>query len=654
MHKVSDEQDLIPYTPSPLRGERLLVLAPHPDDEVIGCGGLLALHRQEKRQVKVVVATDGRRAEGEGDEAYVSVRELETNRGLELLDVENATFLKFADRALEDHHEALVSQLRTLITGFRPDLIAVTGPVEIHPDHRALARALIAVFQQRPSDAGHDAMIRIAFYEISQPFRPNTLIDISSVAEKKYAAILRHESQIAIRGYRDFAAGLNRYRSMTLDQCEYAEGYFVVNAKDLRLLPESELALRMMGIKAPVNFPTSVTSTSNISVVIRTRDRQTMLEEAIASVRRASLEAQIVVVDDGSTRPAVVPEDAGTALVRTEGVGRSEAMNRGVAEAGGEWIAFLDDDDLFFAEHLEVLAKAASSSDASVAGYYTDAVSTEYELLPSGETIAKQTLRTYARDFDRTRLLFDNYIPLNTLLVRRTDFLEVGGFDPGFDLFEDWDFLLRLTRKGPLRRIARVTCEVRHFAGSSSAVLAQRESSSEFRDAKIRIWQKHPEALQSDNLIKFVAGVKADASALFSETVDLRGRSRHLEGDVDRIDRERRQLLEAHDASDRRVADLSSRLDEAQKTIPIVADRIRTEMQMEINRAEGNAFELKKLLDDSHRVNRDREIAISEKDEAIETLYDEIRRLNGMLQTIYTSRTWRLHKLAERMRGRRA
>ena len=73
------EAEAIPYEPALLRGERLLVLAPHPDDEVIGCGGLVALHLREGRAVRVVVATDGAQA-GAAD-----VRQQESRRALDRL-----------------------------------------------------------------------------------------------------------------------------------------------------------------------------------------------------------------------------------------------------------------------------------------------------------------------------------------------------------------------------------------------------------------------------------------------------------------------------------------------------------------------------------------------------------------------------------------
>jgi hypothetical protein len=73
------ESFAIPYEPARLRGERLLVLAPHPDDEVIGCGGLVAQHLREKRTIRILVATDGAQA---GDAA---TREEESRRSLETL-----------------------------------------------------------------------------------------------------------------------------------------------------------------------------------------------------------------------------------------------------------------------------------------------------------------------------------------------------------------------------------------------------------------------------------------------------------------------------------------------------------------------------------------------------------------------------------------
>src|ERR1700759_525793 len=143
---MRDEDGELPRA-TELRGERLLVLAPHPDDEAIGCGGLIALHLAERRQVRVVIATDGAAATQAADpDAYRAQREQESLRGLALLAGSDARmpqvdFLRHPDRQLAAQQDALRAQLRELLVEFRPDLIAVTSPIELHVDHRALCGA---------------------------------------------------------------------------------------------------------------------------------------------------------------------------------------------------------------------------------------------------------------------------------------------------------------------------------------------------------------------------------------------------------------------------------------------------------------------------------------------------------------------------------
>src|SRR5213592_3128523 len=112
------EAEAIPFEPQDLRGERLLVLAPHPDDEVIGCGGLVALHLREGREVRVVVATDGAEA---GDTAR---REAESRAALASLGGASIEFLRFPDRRLADAGD-LPDRLDVILRDFKPDLIAV-------------------------------------------------------------------------------------------------------------------------------------------------------------------------------------------------------------------------------------------------------------------------------------------------------------------------------------------------------------------------------------------------------------------------------------------------------------------------------------------------------------------------------------------------
>src|SRR6476619_3212963 len=214
------EAEAIPFAPQDLRGERLLVLAPHPDDEVIGCGGLVALHLREGRKVHVVVATDGAQA---GDAAQ---RESESRAALALLGNVSIEFLRFPDRKLSGQRE-LNDRMAAILREWKPDLIAVPSPLEIHPDHIALSRAFCDLIARGPSLFADLAAARVAFYEVSAPLRPNALVDITSVADAKYAAIEAHESQSAIHDYTSYARGLNVWRTMTMPpHVKFAEAYW--------------------------------------------------------------------------------------------------------------------------------------------------------------------------------------------------------------------------------------------------------------------------------------------------------------------------------------------------------------------------------------------------------------------------------------------
>src|SRR5258707_1180052 len=137
------EAEAIPYEPSRLRGERLLVLAPHPDDEVIACGGLVAQHLRENRKVRIVIATNGA-AQGDG-----SSREEESRRGVAILgNGAEIEFLRLPDRGLENAGEELAERLRDELRSWLPDLIVVPSPIEIHPDHVALSRAFCELVQR--------------------------------------------------------------------------------------------------------------------------------------------------------------------------------------------------------------------------------------------------------------------------------------------------------------------------------------------------------------------------------------------------------------------------------------------------------------------------------------------------------------------------
>lgn len=622
------ESELIPFESSPLRGERLLVIAPHPDDEVIGCGGLIAQHTAEGRGLRVIVITDGAAAEESIEtDAYRAEREAETNSGLAELGAAAATFLRLPDRSLDSRAEELRTLIRAELADFQPDLIAVPSPVEIHPDHVAVSRALVEAVQEQPELLDSIPLARVAFYEISQPFRPNTLVDITGVATAKYEAIGKHTSQHRLRDYSWFARGLNQYRSMTLPSTtRFAEAYYVVGLAELRRASFSELG-RQLSPSVRVSIAREM---APITVVVRTRDRLPLLREALESIERTQYPAQIVVVNDGGESPAEIVKQHGRATLIETAVsrGRSAAMNSGVRAAATPWISFLDDDDLFYPDHLAVLSRAAETSPV----VYSDAVSAFYRIGSGGEYEVRDRLTLFGRDFDPDLLLIDNYIPLPTLLVRREDFLDAGGFSSDVDLFEDWDFLIRLSEKRRFVRVPKITCEIRHFEGSTSLILAAPEGSEEFRAAKLRIWRRHESRMTQATFLAAWEREKRLLEARNSAAVEAAGRAHHLAIDVARLLRDTETLARRVDAERAGAAELRGQLDQRE----VAFAHVTAELE-----------HLREQLDSERQSHAS---SLDLRDESLRMANAEIERLNSLLGLIYGSRTWKMHRLMEKIR----
>ena len=616
------EAEAIPYEAAPLRGERLLVLAPHPDDEVIGCGGVVAQHLRERRPVLVVVATDG----AQGGEA--AAREEESRRALAVLGDAAVEFLRFPDRALGDE---AADRIREQLLAFRPDLILVPSPIEIHPDHFALSRLFCELVQRDETLFADLAVARVAFYEVGQPLRPNAIVDISDVAETKYTAIAQHASQLAVRDYVGYARGLNAYRAMTLPaETKFAEAYYVVDLPSLRTTAFSELR-RDAGAAREIE---SVRESVPISVVIRTKDRPALLREAIDSVRATRYPCEIVVVNDGGAAPDV---NGVKVVTHEQSRGRSMAANAGVSAASSAFIVFLDDDDLFYPEHLTTLANASRSSHIA---WYTDAVSATMRRGQSGGYETQSRLREYAQDFDRDLLLVDNYIPLTTILLPRETFLDLGGFDPAFDLFEDWDFLIRLSQRGDFLRVPRVTCEVRHFEGGSSVVLASPEGTKRFRDAKLQVWRKHAELLTNDALANAFERQKRRVSETYASVVETKGQVDGALREAARLEREKQMLIAQNAETANTINGYALRVRELEGAL----GALRTLSED----LEAKTLQVERLGNELESIR----IAHKQTHEELTRARVEIERVHGLLDMIYHSRTWKIHTLVEKLRGR--
>lgn len=127
---------------------RCLVAAPHPDDEVLGCGATIARKRAAGTEVRVLFATDGRHARSDGlpPEELARVREREARDAARRLGVPSdaLVFLGWEDGTLARREDELRVRLAVELARFAPDEIYAPCRYDAHPDHEALGRAAAA------------------------------------------------------------------------------------------------------------------------------------------------------------------------------------------------------------------------------------------------------------------------------------------------------------------------------------------------------------------------------------------------------------------------------------------------------------------------------------------------------------------------------
>jgi LmbE family N-acetylglucosaminyl deacetylase len=223
---LPSESDLVPYVAGFPPGRRWLVLAPHADDEALGIGATLALAAARGVEVEVVVVTDGGR---QGDPAE---REAEAIAAAGVLGIAAPTFWRLPDRSLAGALPALRGAIAGALEASAPDAVLVTSPVDLHPDHRAVAiatqralrRRLLLGLRARPPQW-------VVAYEVGSLLQPNLLVAADEGWERKRRAVACYRSQLAAAPYERVMEGLAAVRCLTLVGCTRAEAFHVLPAR---------------------------------------------------------------------------------------------------------------------------------------------------------------------------------------------------------------------------------------------------------------------------------------------------------------------------------------------------------------------------------------------------------------------------------------
>ena len=307
-----------------------LVVAPHADDEVLGCGGALALHRARGDRTRVLVLTV---EEG-------SVRLEESRQAGLCLGVEQVSGLGLKDGELGRTHD-LVKLLRAAFEASGADLFYLPAPTEAHPDHRAASLACAAAVSTLPG-------AQVLLYGINRAPLSNRLLDVSSVANLKDEALQCFVSQQARLGEWSSHVDLSAGAEVDIEGVERVESFVDLPAdKAVSFCVE---AARLGAWIPEPDAPEPAGSYRRVTAVISTWNKA-----ADVCVNLDGLRAQtrpfdeVIVVDNASsddTAERILAEYPEVRLIVMphDKYGACETFNLGFSSASGELIAILDDD----------------------------------------------------------------------------------------------------------------------------------------------------------------------------------------------------------------------------------------------------------------------------------------------------------------------
>jgi len=349
-------------------GGRILVLAPHPDDEVLGCGGVLAACAATAA-VRVWIASDGAAGlPGPERARQAELRAEESRRAAALLGVSDLRFAGLPDGRLGAEW-TLTERIVQAIEDFDPQLVLAPSPLEHHPDHAALASAACAALARRPG-------LRALLYGINTPVPAGVLFDVSAFAAAKHAALRCFASQDGA-ALADKAAALDRARTLNIPGREVSavEGFVeLAGSQALEYLRRARELAPAQDAGAPAADPWATTA------VITTWNKCKDLCENLDGLRAQTRPfAAIVVVDNASRDDTAAVLAARYPEVRLvvmphSNFGACETFNIGFASAATPLLAILDDDVVLPPEWLERTVERLQREPESTAIVSTEVV----------------------------------------------------------------------------------------------------------------------------------------------------------------------------------------------------------------------------------------------------------------------------------------
>lgn len=209
----------------PPAANKILILAPHPDDEALGCGGTIALYASNGADVHLIVISDGGKILEEFTEGIdiVEIRKKEAIEASKILGIKKTYFLDFPDGRVCSYSGEIREKIKDIVLEFKPDIIFSPSLVDYHADHMAVSEVALWLL--------NTTGVKVAFYDVYGALRFNCLVDISEVLHVKEKVLLNYYYSLFQLPdlFYEAIKGLNRFKAIYTRQNRYYETFYLVD-----------------------------------------------------------------------------------------------------------------------------------------------------------------------------------------------------------------------------------------------------------------------------------------------------------------------------------------------------------------------------------------------------------------------------------------
>ena len=413
-----------------------------------------------------------------------------------------------------------------------------------------------------------------------------------------------------------------------------------------------------------------------VSIIVRTKDRPKFLRQALKSiVAQSYTNIEVILINDGGCDLDIISLEkllypVSLCYIRNEtATGRSSAANIALDNVTGQYVGFLDDDDVLLPEHLMILTSFLNKSDYLVA--YTNVE--EYQKVFDFETQSYTTelINTYNKDFNATELLLYNYIPFNGLLFN-VSVLKDERLDNDLDIYEDWDLLIRLSQKYAFYHIDIVSAHYNKWSNdlqinnlnyaatmvANQTLIIKRYMNCIPADFLRQVWSERLSSLFSINLLK------KEIDKLNHIIDERQNIINDLQVHRDQITQQKDQIItQQQDSYQSKLQEIYIELDKSNternksnaelENLHDLLDEylhINGECKRKMDRMKAYHQEEKQLLNNQHSIEKNNFLQqmkhlseeLTHKIDAIQHLENNIFQINNEINNIHTSLAWRL------------